>query len=58
MQVKTEMNHTVGKEREGGSKKRKEVGNESPLVSMFKKKKTINDPNKTRMTYIDSRVPF
>jgi hypothetical protein len=31
MQVKTEMKRKVGKEPEGGSKKRKEVGNESPL---------------------------
>jgi hypothetical protein len=33
--VKNEMKCKVGKEPEGGSKKRKEVGNESPLDSMF-----------------------
>ena len=35
MQVKTEMKRKVGKDPGGGSKKRKEVGNESPLASMF-----------------------
>ena len=51
MQVKTEMNHKVGKESEEGSKKRKEVENESPLDSMFQKQQTINDLQKSRETY-------
>ena len=34
MHLKTEMKRKVGKEPEGGSKKRKEVGNESPLASI------------------------
>ena len=46
MQVKTEMKRKVGKESEGGSKKRKEVGNESPLSSMFQKQQTANDLQK------------
>ena len=33
--ISTEMKCTVGKEPEGGSKKRKEVGNVNSLVSMF-----------------------
>ena len=36
MQVMTEMKHKVGQEPKGGSKKRKEVGNESPLVSVYR----------------------
>jgi hypothetical protein len=44
MQV-TEMNRKVGKDLEGGSKKRKEVGNEPPLASMFQKQQTVNDLN-------------
>ena len=51
MQVKTEMKRKVGKEPEGGSKKRKEVGNESPLSSMFQKQQTANDLNNTREAY-------
>jgi hypothetical protein len=31
MQVKNEMKHKVGKDPEGGSKKLKKVGNESPF---------------------------
>ncbi len=42
------MKRKVGKEPEGGSKKRKEVGNESPLVCMFLKQQTANDLNKAR----------
>jgi len=37
MQVKTAMKRKVGKEPAGGSKKRKELGNELPLASMFQK---------------------
>jgi hypothetical protein len=37
------MKRKVGKEPEGGSKKRKEVGNESPLACMFQKQQTAND---------------
>ncbi len=36
--MKTEMKRKVAKEPEGGSKKRKGVGNESPLDSMFQKR--------------------
>ena len=35
MQVNTEMKRKVGKEPEGGSKKRKEVGNDNSLTLMF-----------------------
>jgi hypothetical protein len=45
MQV-TEMEHKVGKELEGGSKKRKEVGNEPPLASLFQKQQAVNYLNK------------
>ena len=51
MQVKTEMKRKVGKESEGGSKKRNEVGNESPLTSMFQKRQTANDLQKARQAY-------
>ena len=37
VEVKTEMKHQGGKDPEGGIKKRKEVGNESPLSSIFQK---------------------
>ena len=47
-QVKTEMKHKAGKGPEGWSKKRTEVGNESPLTSMFQKQQTANDLNKSR----------
>jgi hypothetical protein len=46
MQEKTEMKRKVGKEREGGSKKRKSVGNESPLASTFQKQQTAHDLQK------------
>ncbi len=52
MQVKTEMKRKVGKESEGGSKKPKEVGNESPLASMFQKQQTANDLQKARKAHI------
>jgi hypothetical protein len=51
MQVKTEMKRKVGKDPEGGSKKRKEVGNGSSLVSMFHKQQTSNDLNIAREAY-------
>ena len=51
MHVKTEMKSKVGKETVGGSKKRKGVGNESPLTSMFQKQHTFIDLNKSRETY-------
>ena len=51
MQVKTQMKRKVGKDPEGGIKKRKEVGNESPLSSKFQKQQTVNDLNKSRETY-------
>ena len=37
------MKNKSGKDPEGGSKKRKEVENESPLTSMFQKQQTTND---------------
>jgi len=42
MQVKTEMKSKVGNDPEGGSKKRKEVANESPLALMFQKQGMIS----------------
>ena len=51
MHVKTEMKRKLGREPEGGSKKRKEVGNESPLLSMFQKQQTTTDLQKTRESY-------
>ena len=48
MEVKTVMKRTVGKDPGGGIKKPKGVGNESPLASMFQKRQTVNDFNKTR----------
>ena len=41
----TEMKRKAEKEPERVSKKRKELVNESPLVSMFQKKQTANDLN-------------
>ena len=46
------MKHKVGKEPEGGSKKPKEVGNESPLASMFQKQQTANDLKEAREAYL------
>ena len=43
MQVKTEMTRKVGNQPEEGSKKSKEVGNESPLACMFQRQQTVND---------------
>ena len=51
MQVKTQMKCKVGKDPEGGNKKRKEVGNESSLTSKFQNQQTVNDLNKARVTY-------
>ena len=51
MQVKTAMKRKVGKEPAGGSKKRKEVGNELPLASMFQKQHPAIDLNKAREAY-------
>ena len=42
-QVKTEMKRKVGKDPGGQSKKGEEVGNESPLPSVFQKQQTDND---------------
>ena len=41
----------VGKKTEGGSKKRKEVGNDNSLDSMFGKQQTVSDLNKSRDMY-------
>ncbi len=46
------MKRKVGKEPEGGSKKPKQVCNESPLVSMFQKQQTVNDLQKAREAYL------
>ena len=46
------MKVTVGKEPEGGRKKPKEVGNESPLASMFQKQQTANYLQKAREAYL------
>jgi hypothetical protein len=46
MEEKTEMKRKVGKEPEGGSKKRRTVGNESPLASTFQKQQTAHDLQK------------
>ena len=43
IQVKTEMKHKAGEGPEGWSKKRKEVGNESPLTSMIQKQVEATD---------------
>ena len=39
----------VGKESEGWSKKRKEVGNDNSLASMFAKQQTVSVLNKARV---------
>jgi hypothetical protein len=45
MQVNTEMKRKVRKEPEGGSKKRKEVGNDNSLSSMFAKQQLHPNPH-------------
>jgi hypothetical protein len=45
------MKSKAGKEPEVGSKKRKEVGNEIALVSMFPKQQAVNDLNQSREAY-------
>jgi hypothetical protein len=50
MQAKTEMNKT-GMGPEGWSKKRQEVGNESPLTSIRQKQQTVTDLNNAQETY-------
>ena len=45
------MKRTVGNEPEGGSKKRKDVGNDNSLASMFAKQQTVSVLNKARDTY-------
>ena len=52
MQVKTEMTRKAGNQPEGGSKKPKQVCNESRLASMFQKQQTTNDLQKARETYL------
>ncbi len=50
--MQTEIRCGVGKAPEGGSgKKRKEVGNESPLVSMIQKQQTVNVLQQAREAY-------
>ena len=45
------MKRKVGKEPEGGSKKRKEVGNYNSLASMFAKQQAACHLNKARQVY-------
>ena len=45
------MKRKVGTEPEGGSKKRKEVGNNNSLVSMFAKQESVIALNKARDAY-------
>ena len=45
------MKRKVEKEAEGGSKKRKEVGNDNSLVSMFAKQEAVIALNKARDAY-------
>ena len=45
------MKHKVGKEPYGGRKKRKEVGNDNPLASMFGKRQAVSALNKARETF-------
>ena len=45
------MKRRVGKESEGGSKKRKKVGNANSLASMFAKQQAASDLNKAREEY-------
>ena len=45
------MKRKVAREPKGGSKKRKEVGNESLLASIFQRQQTANDLQKARVTY-------
>ena len=50
----TEMKGKVGNDPGGGStylKKRKDVGNASPLASMFQEQQTDNDLQQARKTY-------
>ena len=46
------MKRKVGKGPEGGSKKPKQVCNESRLASMFQKQQTVNDLKKAREVYL------
>jgi hypothetical protein len=41
----------LGKDPDGGSKKRKEVGNDNSLASMFAKQQTACDLNKAQLAY-------
>ena len=45
------MKRKVGKEPEWGSKKRKQVGNENSLASMFAKQQTVSVLNKANVSY-------
>jgi hypothetical protein len=45
------MKRRVGKEPEGGSKKRKQVGNDNSLASMFAKQQAASDLNKAKEEY-------
>jgi hypothetical protein len=56
MQEKTEMRHKVGKDPEGGSKERKEVGNESPLSCMFQKQQTYTNHESRILQYLKRKI--
>ncbi len=45
------MKREVGQEPEGGRKKRKEVGDDNSLASMFAKPQTVSALNKARDAY-------
>ena len=45
------MKRKVGKELEGGIKKRNEVRNETPLASMFARQQVVSDLNKASEAY-------
>ena len=45
------MKHRVGKEPEGGSKKRDEMGNDNSLTLMFVKQQAASDLNQSREEY-------
>ena len=45
------MKDRVGKKPDGGSKKRKEVGNDNSLTLLFAKQQTVSDLNQSREEY-------
>jgi hypothetical protein len=49
MKTNTGMEHKVGKNPDGGSKKRKETGNDITWSSMFAMQEAASDLNKARL---------